>query len=139
VSPSAGRWRPPEHYVHGHGEVVVVPARVAAWLMKYAHLDRLRAQVRGADPEVDSVLVALTVAGMHWRTSATGSTRAPEAEVVAPSPWMGTTQVADSLGITARAVRLAISEERLPAESVDGRWLIRREDVEHYRASRRAA
>lgn len=136
---NAGRWRSPEHYVHGGGEVVVVPARVAAWLLKYAHLDELRSQVRGADPEVDNALVALAVSGKYWLASATGSPRAPTAEVVAPSMLMSTSQAADSLGITARAVRLAIGEERLPAERVDGRWLITRDEVEHYRAGRQAA
>jgi excisionase family DNA binding protein len=134
------RWRPPEHYVHGlDGPVVVVPARVAAWLCQRAQLDRIRADIRGLDPEVDSVLVALTVAAMQWRTSATGSTQAPEPEAAAQSPWVSSTQAADLLGITARAVRLAIGEQRLPAEQVDGRWRIAREDVEHYRASRSAA
>jgi excisionase family DNA binding protein len=132
------RWRPPEHYVHAGGEVVVVPARVAAWLGRHAQLDRLRTQIRGADAEVDSVLVALAVAGAYWRTSATGSACAPEAEVGALSPWVSTTQAADLLGIGSRAVRLAIAETRLPAERVDGRWRIAREDIEHYRAARAA-
>lgn len=133
------RWRPPEHYVHGDGEVVIVPARVAAWLAGAAHLDQLRARIRGADPEVDSVLVALTVAAMKWRTSATGSADAPRPEVAPGSPWVSSTQAADLLGIGDRAVRLAIDEQRLQAEKVQGRWRIAREDVEHYRAGRRAA
>jgi len=136
---SEGKWRPAAHYVHADGAVVIVPARVAAWLSRHARLDELRAQVRGADAEVDNVLVALAVASATWRTSATGSTHAPEPEVRALSPWMSSTQAADLLGITSRAVRLAIGEERLPAEQVDGRWRITREDVEHYRAGRQAA
>lgn len=135
---SAPRYRGPEQYVHGGGAVVVVPARVASWLLRHAQLDRVRAEVRGADPEVDAVLVALTVSGLHWRTAATGSDVAPEPEVGAPSQWMSTTQASDSLGITDRAVRLAIRDQRLPAEQVGGRWRISREDVEHYRAARAA-
>lgn len=135
---SAAGYRPPEAFVHGGGEVVVVPARVASWLLRHAALDRIRAEVRGADPEVDAVLVALRVAGLYWRASATGSVVAPEPEAGALSQWLSTTQAADRLGITDRAVRLAISERRLPAEQVAGRWRITREDVEHYRAARAA-
>jgi excisionase family DNA binding protein len=135
---SGQRWRPPEHYIHAGGDVVVVPARVAALLLRHARIDQLRTQLRGADAELDSVLVALTVAALHWRTSATGSEIAPTPEARAQSPWMSTTQAAEHLGITDRAVRLAISERRLAAEQVDGRWRISREDVEHYRAARAA-
>ncbi|MGY1845525.1 helix-turn-helix domain-containing protein [Modestobacter sp. SYSU DS0875] len=49
---------------------------------------------------------------------------------------MNTNQAADRLGMTPRGVRLAIAEARLQAEQIDGRWRLRREDVEHYRASR---
>jgi excisionase family DNA binding protein len=107
--------------------------------MRYGGLERLRTEVRGNDGEVDSVLVALAVAAHHWRASATGSTVAPEPEVAARSAWVSTTQAADLLDISSRAVRLAIDEQRLPAERVDGRWRIAREEVEHYRAGRRAA
>lgn len=117
----------------------MVPARVAAWLAHYAQLDKLRSQVRGSDPEVDSVLVAITVASLHWRASATGSTQAPIAEVGPPSEWMSTTQAAEALDITPRAVTLAIADHRLPAERVGSRWVIRADDVEHYRATREAA
>jgi len=132
-------WRTPAHYVHAGGAVVVVPARVAAWLVARAQLDGLRTEVRGADPEVDSVLIALTVSAMHWRTSATGSAHAPEPEVGRRSSWMNTTEASDHLHVTSRAVRLAIADGRLPADRVDGRWRISRENVEHYRAGRRAA
>ncbi|MDP9442939.1 MAG: helix-turn-helix domain-containing protein [Actinomycetota bacterium] len=138
MSDQPTKWRPAEHYVHGHGEVVVVPARVAAWLTRYAGLERLRAEVRGADAEVDSVLVALALAAFAWRSSATGSGLASAPEVAAPCAWMSTTQAARLLGITDRGVRLAIAAERLPAQWVDGRWRVAREDVEHYRAARAA-
>lgn len=135
---SAPRYRPPEQYVHGGGEVVIVPARVAAWLSRHASLDRIRTEVRGTDAEVDAVLVALRVSALYWLTSATGSDVVPEPEVAAPSKRMSTTQAAGRLGITDRAVRLAIAESRLPAEQVAGRWQINRSDVEHYRAARAA-
>ena len=131
--------RPAEHYVHGGGEVVVVPARVAAWLDSRG-LSTLRVNARGADPEVDAVLAALHLASLHWRTSvrpeAAAEVAKPQAEVASGLTWMTTTQAADRIGIGDRAVRLAISEGRLSAEQIDGRWRIARDDVEHFRAAR---
>lgn len=92
----AGRYFAPEHYLHDGG-VVVVPERVAAWMLRYAGLGRLSAQVRGADAEVDAVLVALATAGQHWRTSVTGSEVAPVSEVVARSGWLSSTQAGQRL------------------------------------------
>jgi excisionase family DNA binding protein len=116
---------------------------VAAWLEQHASLHRLRIDVRGADPELDAVLNAIRQVAMEWRDWATsassGSGRAPVAEVAAGSEErMTSTAAADSLGVSARAVRLAIAEHRLPAERVGRRWLIDRVDVEHYRARRAA-
>ena len=133
-------WRPPAAYVHGvDGPVVLVPGRVAAWIERHTDLRRLRTAARGMDAEVDAVLVALATCALAWRTSAIGSEQAQEAEVVAESEArLGTSQVADLLGITGRAVRLACERQRIPAEQVAGRWLISREDVEHFRAGRAA-
>ena len=132
-------WRPPEAYVHGlSGPVVVVPARVAAWLERHARLRALRGEARGCDAEVANVLAALSLAAATWRTSALGSDAAPAAEVQAPSPVMGTSQVANAVGIGERAVRLAIERGDLAATQGEGRWVINREDFEHYRAGRAA-
>lgn len=120
------------------GAAAVVPGRVAAWLERHGHLNELRARARGGDPEIDAALVALRIAALTWRASATGTEDAPEPEVGPRSEWLSTTTAAGHLGITDRAVRLAISQGRLPAEQVDGRWRISREDTEHYRAARAA-
>lgn len=136
---SNARWRPPEAYVHGIGApVVVVPGRVAAWLERHTDLRRIRAGVRGQDPEIDAVLLALTVAAAAWRTSATGTKDADRPEVDPPCKQMSTSQAADLLGVTSRAIRQAVHEGRLTAERVGYRWLLDREDVEHYRARRAA-
>ncbi len=138
-----GHYRQPEQYLHGlHAPVVVVPARVAAWLGRRG-LDSLRINARGVDAEVDDVLAALHLAGLQWRASVE-----PEAEpeVAGPQPEvapalgtvMGTREAADLLGLTVRAVTLAIQQGRLSAERVGGRWRITRDDVEHYRAARAA-
>lgn len=129
------KWRPPEHYVHAGGDVVLVPARVAAWLMHSTRLRELRSQVRGADAEVDSVLIALSVAAECWSTSAAGSKSAPRSED--GRQWLSTTKASDVLGISARAVRLAIAEGRLEAENLDGRWRMTRDSVDEFAATRR--
>jgi excisionase family DNA binding protein len=132
--------RPTAAYMHG--EVAIVTGRVAAWLLTYTDLPRLRVAHRGGDPEVDAVLGAITYVGTAWRASADGSNSgsgvAAEAEARSPSEWMSTGQAADALGVTDRAVRMACRDNRLPAEHVDGRWRIAREDLEHYAATRAA-
>ncbi|WP_373461515.1 helix-turn-helix domain-containing protein [Pseudarthrobacter sp. W1I19] len=131
--------RPPEAYVHGvAAPVVVVPARVCAWLERHARLNQVRIENRGADAEVDAVLVALRLAALTWRSTATGSPVAVKPEATADlNQWLSTTQAADILYITDRAVRLAISENRLPATQVNGRYRIRREDVQHFAQPKR--
>ncbi|WP_171467684.1 helix-turn-helix domain-containing protein [Cellulosimicrobium sp. 72-3] len=127
------------YLVGTQGPAVMVPARVAAWLEVRAGLSSVRAKARGTDPEVDAVLFALRMAGLAWRTSATGSEVEPEPEVPRESSqWLSTGQAAELLGITDRAVRLAIREGRLDAEQVAGRYRISRPNFEHYRAARAA-
>jgi excisionase family DNA binding protein len=132
----SGDLQHPSRYTLAGGEVVVVPARVAAWLDRNAGLDRLRIDHRGADAELDAVLCALRLAALVWRSSACGTSVA-----VAPEPgasWLSTGEVAAALGITARGVRKAIAEGRLQATREDGRWRVAREDVEQWRAARAA-
>lgn len=129
--------RPPEHYVHGFdGPGVVVPGRVAAWLNRHGGLNELRRCIRGMDAEVDSVLVALSVAGTAWLSSVHGTTPRNVPEAAPKSAWLTTTQAAHLLDQTDRAVRMACQSGRLQAEQENGRWRIRREDFEHYRANR---
>jgi len=61
--------RPWPAYLHP-GAVVVVPAAVAAFLIVQTDMPARRVKHRGEDPQLDSVLAALTVAGLGWRTSA---------------------------------------------------------------------
>lgn len=132
--------KPPGWHIVGlHGPSVEIPGRVAAWLESKLDLRRVRTDVRGIDPEVDSVLADLHRVALVWRASATGSATTPPPEATPLLGWMSTTQAASLLKITDRAVRLAIQEHRLPAQQLAGRWRITREDVEHYRAARKAA
>lgn len=128
-------WRPPEAFVHGVGSpVVVVPGRVAAWLADRLRLSELRARIRGIDAEVDAVLVALSVVASAWRLSATGNASATSEVPDANSGWLTTGETAKRVDRTDRAIRAAITTGRLPAERIGGRWFVRTEDAEHYRA-----
>lgn len=129
----------PEHYVLGvGGPVAIVPGRVSAWLEDRAGLREARVRHRGIDAEVDACLVAVAVAATAWRSSACGTGTRNQAEPEAQSGPMTTREAADELGCTARGVRKAIGERRLPARLVGGRWLVDREDLAHYRATRAA-
>lgn len=126
--------RPPGGYLTGPG--VYLPARICAALERLADLPRIRVQHRGTDPELDTVLGDIRTAAAKWRATATGSPHPPPPEADASSGWLSTTRAAEILGVTDRAIRLAITEHRLHAQQVDGRWRITREDLEHFRASR---
>jgi hypothetical protein len=96
-------------FVHGGGSVVVVPARVAAWLDNHG-LSGLRVNAREADPEVDAILAALHLASLSWRTSVSAEPASEvagtRAEAAPRLTWMNSNQAADRLGITSRGVRL---------------------------------
>lgn len=118
--------------------MVVVPARVAAWLAREVDLQRLRIAVRGQDDERDAVLVAIGVVAEWWtrarRAGAAGGTSdASAAEPTTSSGPMSTAEAAEALGISSRAVRRAIAERRLPAVRHGRGWLIDRADVRRYR------
>jgi excisionase family DNA binding protein len=127
--------RPPGSYVHGQdGLVVVLPGRIAALLDERAGLNRFRIAVRGSDQQLDAVLLALHVAALGWRTSATGTPDEVRAEPAAS--WLSTTEAAARVGVTSRAIRRAIAEKRIAATRIGRSWRIARTDLEHYRANR---
>lgn len=129
--------RPPEHLVHGlNGVVVVLDARVCAYLNRYAGLQDFHRANRGLDPQVDAALTAMRVAELHWSRSATGTVQAAEPELARTSEWLSTTEVAARLWMSSRGVRKAIAEGRLQAEQVAGRWRVSREAFAHFKASR---
>lgn len=120
------------------GPAVVLDARACAWLEKYADLTRLRVSVRGTDPEISAQLEQIRMAAMSWRGSSCGTEGDAEAEPAPLSEWLTTGQAAKAIGVTSRAIRKAIDEERIPATLAGSRWLISHEDVRHYIAARAA-
>ena len=121
------------------GPAVVLDARTCAWLERYAGLSSLRVKVRGTDPHISAQLEAVRFAAMSWRGSATGTRDDTEPEPPTQSEqWLSTGQAADLAGVTSRAIRKAISDARLPANDVGGRYRISREDLEHWKSARAA-
>ncbi|WP_396939601.1 helix-turn-helix domain-containing protein [Mycolicibacterium sp.] len=133
--------RPAEHLVFGlSGPAVVVDGRVCAILSRVLKLDRLRMEVRGQDPQLDQTLVAIRLAAIASRSSAPGTTSAPQSEPVSGSrgqlnDTVNTSTAATILGITDRAIRKSIAEKRLPATKIDGRYRINREDLATFQAT----
>lgn len=138
--------RTPEAYL----ACVSIPPRIADILDRRLGLDTIRKQIRGEDAEVDAVLMAIRLAGCAFRNGQTAHLAARSAcgtDVVKPAEpesesgrGIGTSTAAEILGVTDRAVRKAIAENRLPAVLDDGgRWRINRDDLMQYRAERRTA
>ncbi len=129
--------RPPEGYLIP-ATSVVVPARIARLLMEHA-LEGFRVRWHGVDPELDTVLTALAIAGRRWALASTdrGTAVAAAPELSEPSnDWLSTTRAAELLGVTDRAVRKALADKRLKGHHRGGRWWIAREELAHYRAIR---
>ena len=118
------------------GSAVVLSARTAAWLERYADLTALRVRVRGTDPAISRDLEDLRLAALSWRSSATGTAVATTEELPPSSKWLSTAQAADLLGVSRRGIGQAITRRQLPATRVGRVWRVSRADVEHYRAAR---
>jgi excisionase family DNA binding protein len=125
--------------VHGtDGPVVLVSARAAAWLIRYAELESYHQTYRGEDGEIDQTLIALKVAALSWRNAATGTRDAPKPELASESEWLSTKQAADALAMTDRAIRKAIREQRLQATTIGRAYRINREQLAHFKARKGA-
>lgn len=132
--------RPARELIHGsQGPEVVVSGRAAAWLLRYAELDRYHLAHRGEDAEIDQVLIAMKVVALSWRESATGTRDAPIAELPAKLQWLSTKQAADALAMTDRAIRKAIREKRLQATTVGRAYRINLEQLAHFKARKGSA
>jgi excisionase family DNA binding protein len=136
--------RPAEHLVHGvDGPIAVIDGQICAILERLLDLKKVRGQVRGQDAQLDHSLIAIRLAALAYdESSARGTHVAPQPEPAARSSQqqndetVSTTTASAFLGITDRAVRKAITEKRLPATKVEGRWRVTREDLFEYRNRR---
>lgn len=126
------------------GPAVVISAETAYWLERICKVTALRQRLRdGRHQQVSIELVELRRVALSYDpgrlpVSAEGGRRF--AEVAEDSEVMMTVaEVADSLSLTDRAVRMACQQGRVEAERIGGRWLISRAAFENYRAARAAA
>lgn len=126
--------------MHGlDGPVVVVSGRVAAWMLRHAGLEAYHLEHRGEDADIDQTLIAMKVAALSWRSTATGTKSAAKPELNAQLEWLSTKQAADALAMTDRAIRKAIRENRLQATMVGRAYRINREQLAHFKARKESA
>lgn len=122
--------------------MVMVPSRVAALIDREMDMHALRIRARANDPEVYEVLLSLHEVALAWRSSAVAGTE----EDTRPEPKRGleqtkqltSTEAADHLGVTDRAIRKAIHEGRLAASKTGSKWLIDREELAHFKTRRKS-
>jgi excisionase family DNA binding protein len=102
-------------------------------LLTRAGLDTWRRQHRGDDPEVDTALVALTLAAIEYRNRLYGNGhRQAPITVTDASCALTTARAADRLGCSQRTITRAIHTGRLTARRVGWIWLIDPEQLQHY-------
>lgn len=128
----------PAHYLHGDGSVVVVPARAAAWMLRRTDLRQRRTAHRGADPEIDAVLMAVMIAGQKWAADVKGSDPRKPTEIVSPSEWMDPEEVATVLQVSSSRVRQELRSGYLVGEKRGRFWRVHRTELAHYTSARTA-
>ncbi|MEZ0382167.1 helix-turn-helix domain-containing protein [Mycobacterium sp. pW045] len=109
----------------GPDGAVMVPPRIAHWLETQAGLtaDR-RINLRAADPAAYEVLAALHLSALSHRSGSGTKPAAAQPKPQESNPWMTTTQAAEQLGVTDRAIRKWCRNGRIPAKRHGCRWLI---------------
>lgn len=116
------------------------PAWAVTWVLRRHLADDLDQLERLSDglpgdrrQEILDAFADLEAAAEDWRASANGNAETPDAETVASSPTdelLTTRQAAEMLDLTPRRVR-QLAAAGLGVKS-DGRWRIRRSDVDAY-------
>jgi excisionase family DNA binding protein len=110
------------------GNNVVVSARVLGLLADETRLRRLRVMY-AADAQLRAELLVLSAVLLG---SGDGTKVAVAASAPADLELLDTATAAQRAAVTARAIRKAISEHRLAATRVSGRWLIHPADLARY-------
>jgi excisionase family DNA binding protein len=132
--------RPSRPDAYLRGDSVLVPARVADWLVRKVGLAQVRRDIRGIDPELDAVLCAMEIGARDWwlgRNS--GSDHGTEQRKRRSEPEelpLTTADAATFLAMSERGVRKAIQDGRLPAQRHGDVWLINHPDAQAFRVKR---
>lgn len=108
------------------GDVVAVPADVAAQLIELAGFHTLRISARGTAHY--GPLKALYEAGLM--RSVPQSRTAALMRASAVPPWITTEQAAELLGVSERAITKRLTKSQLQGTKVGGRWRVDRAHVE---------
>lgn len=108
-------------------------------MLRYAGLEAYHLEHRGEDADIDQALIAMKVAALSWRDTATGTKNAPKPELPPELQWLSTKQAADALAMTDRAIRKAIREKRLQATVVGRAYRINLEQLAHFKARKGTA
>lgn len=127
------------------GPAVVLSAETAYCLERFCsrEVSRLRVRTRGVNQHVAEELLELRRVAMGYdptrlpQNAAVGSDSA-EVATGLEHGLMRVAEVADRLGLSERAVRLACSQGRLEAEQVGSRWQITRQALHDFEAARAA-
>ena len=117
------------------GPGVLLPARVCRVLQHELgrELSALRVRARGVDQETAYALMAIQLASAALVPVEEHVSRPVEEP---PEDWyMSTTEVAERLHVSRRAIGQAIARGTLPATKVGRAWRVRSTDVQNYRAA----
>lgn len=122
------------------GAHALLSARVCSQLEQFLgrELAALRTRLRGVDQEAAFGLMALREAALRWVPPEEQQAANSEERTSQLREWLSTTEAADHLRVSRRAVGQAITRQRLPAVKVGREWRVRRADVEEYGAARAA-
>lgn len=135
----SGGLQVPERYLLPEGSGALVPARIASVIYSRTDLAKLRVDLRGIDPELDAVLMALHISALKYRASADGNEARKPAEVRPKSSWVEVAEAAAELDLTTSRVRQELRAGHLKGEKKQGRgWRISRVELETYKAARAA-
>ncbi|WP_188672177.1 helix-turn-helix domain-containing protein [Subtercola lobariae] len=123
---------------------VVVPPRLAGWLVRVAvaDLNGMRQSGRGGGLQNDVILLleALQKATDFAESDDGSPSGTPDERAnrldIEPISWLTVNEVADAYGCTARAVRKQISSGRLIASKAGRDWRISSTDFDSYRFTR---
>jgi excisionase family DNA binding protein len=87
------------------------------------------------DPEVRNTLIGIELLARQYSGSAIGTSRQTDGEPK-EELLLTTTQAAEIAGVTGRAIRKAIAENRLEAQMTGSNYLIRRASLRAYMTDR---
>ena len=140
----SGQVLPPAAHIRT-GTIVILTADTARLIVEQSNLQAVySARSRDWDRSAVTEVLALIAAAASPATSDGGSSGAAS---TSPTPGLevpggaslSVREAAGVIGITPRAVRLAITQHRLPAQTIGGNYIVDEQDAHDFARRRRAA